>query len=398
VAFFLFMFFGIYGGMHAYFLVKVVRALRPAWYVRVPLAVFLVVMLFAPILLRMMERSGLEDTARVVAPWAYGWMAVLFWFDFLFLCTDLWNVGMFLAARLVPAARGLLCPPRAGFVVISGFVLVATVWSVIEAAHIRVDRTTVRTPLLEPGSRPIRMVQISDLHLGLIVGEDRLRDVVRLVEAERPDILVSTGDLMDASADHVEHLAPLLAAVEAPLGKFAVTGNHEYYAGLRDAIAFHEACGFRVLRAESVLVDGRLRIAGVDDRTGRWREGVARTDEDAALPPTEGREATVLLKHRPIVREASLGRFDLQLSGHIHGGQVFPFGVVVWWVNGLGTGRHDLADGSVLYVNRGTGTWGPPMRLFTPPEVTVVTIVPASEAGERAPGDGTTGDGADGGE
>ena len=129
-----------------------------------------------------------------------------------------------------------------------------------------------------------------------------------------------------------------------------------------------------MLRGGSVVVAGRLRLAGVDDPAGARTGDRHNTDEAAALSAEGPRLATILLKHRPDVSKAVLGRFDLQLSGHTHGGQIFPFWQFVRLFYPLRPGLHRLENGAALYVSRGAGTWGPPMRVLSPPEVTLITL------------------------
>jgi predicted MPP superfamily phosphohydrolase len=202
--------------------------------------------------------------------------------------------------------------------------------------------------------------------------------VLKLVEDARPDLFVSTGDLVDSPYENLREYAEQFARVQAPLGKFGIPGNHEYYVGLDEARRFHRAAGFQFLRGESVDVSDRLRIACADDPTGPFVQTSAMPDP---LPGGEeaNRPFVLLLKHRPAVRDDSLGRFDLQLSGHTHGGQIFPFNLFVGMVYRYDRGFFDLPKGSQLYVSRGTGTWGPPMRLGSPPEVTLITLEPAGE-------------------
>ncbi|MFO7900097.1 MAG: metallophosphoesterase, partial [Planctomycetota bacterium] len=172
-------------------------------------------------------------------------------------------------------------------------------------------------------------------------------------------------------------LAPLLASLDAPLGKYAVTGNHEFYTGIKQAEAFHQRAGFILLRGRSTLVDGRLWIGGVDDPAGLRRSGGdVHLNEGEALPGKHRWVASVLLKHRPLVDPRSVGRFDLQLSGHVHGGQIFPFVLFVAMTDSLLPGSHTF-DGSTVYVSRGAGTWGPPMRFLAPPAITVIDLAPA---------------------
>jgi predicted MPP superfamily phosphohydrolase len=222
----------------------------------------------------------------------------------------------------------------------------------------------------------VRIVQISDVHLGLLIREPRLARILEKVTAASPDIFISTGDLVDGQTDSLNGVGNLLREIKAPLGKYAVTGNHEFYAGLDRSLKFMKQAGFRVLRGEGTSVAGLINIAGVDDPVvkgyGRSREA----PEREILSGLPGDKFTLFLKHRPDVEKSAEGLFDLQLSGHAHKGQLFPFTFIVRLVFPQIAGLYDLSSGSHLYVSRGSGTWGPPIRFLAPPEVTVIDLVP----------------------
>jgi hypothetical protein len=141
------------------------------------------------------------------------------------------------------------------------------------------------------------------------------------------------------------------------------------------SLAFTQKSGFVVLRGSGVTVDGALNIAGVDDEAGKRSGLFKEVDEKDLLSGLPGDLFTILLKHRPVVNNNSLGHFDLQLSGHTHNGQIFPFGLVVklFYPNIAGMTR--LPEGGSVYSSRGSGTWGPPIRFLSPPEVTIFEIV-----------------------
>jgi len=268
-----------------------------------------------------------------------------------------------------------------------GVSVLAVAWGLGEASRGRVVRYVVGSDRLPPGTS-IRVVQISDLHLGMV--NDRAF-VARLCETLRglePHLLVSTGDLLDGPPEGLRDLAEALASVPHPLGAYAVLGNHEHYAGLEEAMEFHRACGMRILRDQWVPV-GPLRIVGVDDPG--YLSGPGRSREEAELwgsVPEDG-VFTLALKHRPTVHRCSAGRFQLMLCGHVHGGQIFPFTLLA-----LSAYRHSKGlkrlkgpfEGSLVYVSAGTGTWGAPVRLMAPPEVTVFQLVHRSSElrGEEA--------------
>ncbi len=372
-------FLSVYGGANAYLLWRVAAAFSlrgPAFWGALA---FTVLMAAGPVLVHNLDRWGMEGVGRLLAWPVYVWMAVLLWGVFLFAARDLWNLLARGAGLLLPAARAALIPAVPSALAIGGLILLATLWGLHEASAIRLETVTVRTPHLPPGSPPLRIAQISDLHLGMFVRERRLSQVLALVREAKPDLFVSTGDLVDAEPQMLDGRAGMLEAVTAPLGKFAVTGNHEYYNGLEGALDFHRRAGFTVLRQTAVTLPGGLVLSGVDDPAGKSEArqlGDSRTDEDAALPFGERNFPVVLLKHRPLVESRSLGRFDLQLSGHAHKGQIWPFRYLSALANPMLDGLYRLEGGSVLYTSRGTGTWGPPLRLFAPPEVTLILLTP----------------------
>ena len=266
-------------------------------------------------------------------------------------------------------------------------IAVLSLVSFFEEKRLDVRTVSLQTPRLPPGSPPLRVVQISDLHLGLTVGSREADRTVAVVRQLDPDVLVCTGDLVDATADRLTPLADGFASLRPRLGKYAVLGNHEYYAGLAESLGFLRAAGFRVLRGEIVDPSPLLRIAGVDDAVTDARETPeSPVQEDTLLPADRDRPFTVLLKHRPSTEPDAEGRFDLQLSGHTHGGQIFPFHVFVAPLYPRYRGLHNLRRGSALYVSCGTGSWGPPMRLLARREITLFVIEPGARAGSTGSG------------
>jgi predicted MPP superfamily phosphohydrolase len=372
MACFLLLFFAIYGAMNSFCYWSLASAFPHLGLFRLVLAAWLALMVLGPLLVNCLDKWRCVTAASVLGAVTYLWMAVVFWFVVMGLAASAWNLAVQGVALAAPSARHALLPPAATVSGILATCLVLLVLGLIEAQDIRLHRITLKVPNL---SRTVRLVQVSDLHLGLHTGPRRLAKTVELIREAAPDILVSTGDLVDGRLEHIEVMAAALADLRPPLGKFAVLGNHEFYNGVKMSLAFHEACGFRVLRGEWTSAGEALRIAGVDDPAGLALRQPCFDDEDAALPPART-IATLLLKHQPRAARGSLGRYDLQLSGHTHGGQIFPFHALTSLFYPLYRGRHDLAGGSRLYASLGAGTWGPPIRLFAPPEVTLFTLEP----------------------
>ncbi len=375
MALFITIFLAIYGGINFYFFSKIHAAYPGPWVFTALLAIFFIFAIAAPILVRVFERTGRVRLAWLAAAVGYSWMAILFWFCVLALLGDGWNLGMRCMAHFKPAATDLLLRPKPALALYGAVVLAAAGWGLIEAANIRLKEVRVRTPKLARGAAPVRIVQITDIHLSPILKERTLAKIIGLVNKAAPDILVCTGDLSDVPYEIGKTLAEMLATVQAPMGKFACLGNHEFYTGLQNSLTFHQTAGLKLLRGESVVA-GPVRIAGVDDPAGRQGSEPCCLDEPAALAGEDGMRPVVLLKHQPRIHPASAGRFDLQLSGHLHGGQIFPFNLVVYCFYPITPGLHRVAPGSDIYLSRGTGTWGPPMRLFAPAEVTLILLEP----------------------
>lgn len=213
----------------------------------------------------------------------------------------------------------------------------------------------------------------------MIVGEDRLRRILSEVKKADPDILVSTGDLVDGQIDNLEKLAEPFQKINPRYGKFAITGNHEFYAGLDQALSFAEKSGFRILRGEAVTAAGLVNIAGVDDPQVKTYGLFKGRSEKELLSELPHEKFTLLLKHRPLVDKNALGLFDLQLSGHVHKGQIFPFSIITGLYYPTQAGLAKLSSNSQLYVSRGSGTWGPPIRFLSPPEITVIDLIHENE-------------------
>lgn len=377
MALFLITFFLLYGIMHLYVYRKTRAALSLNTSQLVSLITWILLMVFAPFIIRYSERLGFELVAQLMSYVGYIWMGALFLFIAVSLLIDILRGMVYLAGKLLhqdltarmPSARRL-------FFISVIIVLFICGYGYFEAQNIRTEKITIETSRISDNINRLRIVQISDVHLGLIVREDRLRKIINVVEESKPDILVSTGDLVDGQINELNGFSDLLKEINPVYGKFAITGNHEFYAGLDQAIAFTEKAGFTLLRGKAVNINGIINIAGVDDRTAERYGFYSDSDEAKLLAGLDQGMFTLLLKHRPRINEDSKGLFDLQLSGHSHKGQIFPFSLITAMYFPVDSGFVNIQDRSSLYVSRGTGTWGPPIRFLSPPEVTVIDIVP----------------------
>lgn len=380
---FLISFLSIYTAMHGYVFYRLRGAFLPGRTAVLMLAVWLLFMILAPVLVRLSEHAGLERCALLIAWLGYVWMGFIFIFISTLVLFDTLRGACWLTEQLCSPAQSVFPGARISCFLALLLACAASAYACYEARSIRSERVLISSPKLPPGSPKIRVVQISDLHIGLLFQKERLERVLKVIREAQPDMIVSTGDLVDGKLNredilsYQDGLAAMLAGLPAPAGKYAVTGNHEAYAGLQQALAFTSAAGFRMLRNQSAALPGGMIISGVDDQVLLGTADDAQRTEKGVLDSVSGDTFRILLKHRPEIPAASDGRFDLQLSGHVHNGQIFPFNVLVRQRYPLPCGTTITGAGSRIHVSRGTGTWGPPMRLFAPPEVTVIDIVPA---------------------
>jgi predicted MPP superfamily phosphohydrolase len=374
VTLFLAVFFLLYGGMHLYAFLKAKAALSFGPGAGLILAAFMASMIAAPFLVRFLERSGMESSARTVAYVGYTWLGILFLFSSYLCVFDIYRIFIS-AGRLITHKdlSFLVLPVRTAFFLPLVVSLLTSLYGYFEAKNIRTEHREIKTAKIPAEVGRLRIVQISDVHLGLIVREERLKRILDIVKKADPDFFVVTGDLVDGDVCRLNGLSNMLRDINPRAGKYAITGNHEFYSGLEQAKCFIRDSGFTLLRGESV--SGIINIAGVDDPAGE-RLGLSRkVSEKDLLSGLPKEKFTLFLKHRPLIDSSAIGLFDLQLSGHIHKGQIFPFTILTWLYYPVLSGFVNVGNGSYLYESRGAGTWGPPIRVLAPPEVAVIDLV-----------------------
>jgi predicted MPP superfamily phosphohydrolase len=370
----------VMGSAHRYVWARLVRdAALPAPWARaatIALVVLFLLLMLGFVLVRSLPRAVTSPIMWI----AYTWLGALFFTVLALAVTDLARVltvrVQFGGAIEDPDRRQAIARMFAGAAAVLG-IGTSGAGMVGALAPVTVKRVRVALDRLKRPSYGMRLVQISDVHVGPTIGKQFIEDIVARVNALDPDAVVITGDLVDGSVEELaEHVAPL-ARLRAKHGVYFVTGNHEYYSGVDAWIAHLGTLGVRVLRNEHVRIGGEdgVDLAGIDDHSSAGFGNGHGPDLPRALAGRDPSRACVLLAHQPrgIELADELG-VDLQLSGHTHGGQMFPWSLAVRLQQPFVAGLHRLTHAQI-YVSRGTGYWGPPMRVGAPAEITEIELV-----------------------
>jgi predicted MPP superfamily phosphohydrolase len=373
---------GILAGIHCYIWMRLIRdpRLPPPWG-GIATAGLIALAVSLPVAL-ILGRSH-PELRRLLAWPAFIWMGLMFLLFCILVSTDAARGIASIGRRLL--AAGTVDEQRRTFFARSmaaSVSLLATCLGAISVrsalGSVRVRPVRVRLAKLPRAQDGLRIVQLTDIHVGPTIGRAFIEELVRQTNALAPDIVAITGDLVDGSVRDLRDAVAPLANLRARHGVFFVTGNHEYFSDATGWMNELGTLGIRVLRNERVTIGqggDAFDLAGIDDRSaGRFgglspEAGVAR-----ALAGRDPARELVLLAHQPrsLLDAAAFG-VGLQLSGHTHGGQVWPFGYLVRLNQPFVEGLHRFAE-SQIYVSRGTGYWGPPMRLGAPAEITHITL------------------------
>lgn len=248
------------------------------------------------------------------------------------------------------------------------FSLTYTAYGIWNAYHPQVKHITISIKNLPEEWKGKKVVQASDIHLGFIWGEAFFHGLIAKINAQKPEAVFLTGDLFDGTGDRFDYVASDLSKLTAPKGSYFVTGNHETYFGIEKSYALLKNSGVTILRDEMKNANG-LQIVGINYENKKVADTLAK------MPGYDKNGASILLYHEPArTDEAKASGIKLQLSGHTHAGQIFPYGFITsLYYSGLDYGLHKNGDYS-LYTSSGAGTWGPAMRVGTNSEIVVITL------------------------
>ncbi len=368
--------------------------LKRRW--KIAIALGIVVTIFTPVLTIILRRSGFDNPGRHLLTWA-GYLGVgflSFVFSYLVIRDLVWlpvAAVRKIKARISKSAaskEGTLSienPSRRGFLVQSmnyGILTAAAVstgYGVAEAKQTpQVKRVPIPIDHLPPELEDFRIVQITDIHVNPTFRRASVEEIVAVVNTLDADMVALTGDLVDGSVDQLGYDVAPLAQIRSKLGNFFVTGNHEYYSGVDQWIEEVRRLDYTVLLNEHQMItrgQARLLLAGVTDYRGGNFSPSHRSDPQKALNGAPPADVKILLAHQPKnIFAAARAGYDLQISGHTHGGQFFPWNLVVGFTQPYVSGLHTHQN-TQIYVSRGTGYWGPPVRMGSPSEITLIKLV-----------------------
>jgi predicted MPP superfamily phosphohydrolase len=369
-------------------------AFRRRW--KIAMAAGIVATLFAPVITIILRRSGFDNLGLHWLTWA-GYLGVgflSFVFSYVVIRDLVWlplaavkriKARMSKSTRRREQMQSIDSPARRGFLVNSmnyGILTAAaltTGFGVAEAKQTpQVKRVPVPIDNLPPDLAGFRIVQITDIHVNPTFRRSSVEEIVEVVNTLDADVVALTGDLVDGSVDQLGYDVAPLAQVQSVSGNFFVTGNHEYYSGVMEWIAEVRRLGFSVLLNEHQVIargKAKLLLAGVTDYRGGNFFASHRSDPRKALEGAPSVDVKILLAHQPknIFKAARAG-YDLQISGHTHGGQFFPWNLLVGFAQPYVYGLH-THENTQIYVSRGTGYWGPPVRVGSPSEITLIELV-----------------------
>jgi len=376
-----FIFFGVVFSVltliHFYIVRKGLSALPAVPEIRWAFGVVIAFVALSFIAGRMLERISISWFSSLLV-----WVGS-FWFGamvYLLLILLAWD-GLHLVLSLVPGGAvkmlDLVSLPRwalpAG---LAGIVAMLMILGYVNAMHPHVKELTIRIPKAGSGVSSLKVVMASDIHLGTIISHSRLKRIVDAVNSLEPDVILLPGDILDEDLGPVvrHNLGELLKTLRAKYGVYGATGNHEYIGGVEAACRYLQEHGIRMLRDSAITLPMGVTVVGREDRSIGQFSGKSRKSLAEIMKTVDPASPVILMDHQPAgLGEAAQAGIDLQISGHTHHGQLWPFNYIAQAVYECSWGYYQKGN-TQYYVSCGVGTWGPPMRTGHRPEIVLMTL------------------------
>lgn len=320
-----------------------------------------------------------ERTASsVVSEWVYRigafWLAFMFYFLVVLLLIDLVRVANYFF-HFLPVLSDTW-KLRMAFSVM-GFVSLIVIGGYINALTTRVKEIPLVIHKKVTGATELKILMASDIHLGALIGERQEMKLVRIINEQKPDLVLLCGDLVDGDIGPVlrKNLGKHLQEIRTPLGVYAIPGNHEYIGGIQNTLPYLKSINIRVLRDEVVTLPDGIQLVGRDDRDSRRMGGENNPhDLKVLMKDVDHSKPIIVMNHQPFhLEEAEEAGADLHLSGHTHNGQMWPFNYITQAIFEVSWGLK-VKGNTTFYVSSGFGSWGPPVRTGNTPEVVVFKI------------------------
>jgi len=326
---------------------------------------------------RVLERFWLGPPANFLVWTGSFWLGAMIYFVIILVIIDLVRLTN-MALPIIPSAW--LNNTEYTRLVLFGTVTTA-VFALILSAHIntwfpKVNRVEISLNGEKSEMPGVNIALVSDIHLGSLTPKNRISKMVSRINSLEPDIILLAGDILDEDVGPVIHrdLGSAIKNLSAPLGVYGVTGNHEYIGGVDEAAEYLTSHGIHLIRDSVIKINNSFYLAGREDLTIERFSGRTRKSAQELLKDTGDDLPVILLDHQPFrLEKAAAAGADLQLSGHTHHGQLWPFNFITRAVYTISSGFGEV-DGMKVYVSSGIGTWGPPMRLGTRPEIVKIRV------------------------
>ena len=367
----------VYGLINFYVMLRGWELLSFHPSVRVWALIAAVILAASFILGRILERIRLTWFSTMLVWLGSFWLAGMTYFLIIALGIDLLRLSNYVVPWFPSFVTGDSVNARNWLGIIVAIVVLLTV----VLGHFNAIRPRIRTLNLAvdktvPEAASLSIVAVSDIHLGTIIGKTRLRKIVAIINSLNPDLVLFPGDVFDEDIGPVikDNLGETLRTVQSKFGVFAITGNHEYIGGEKAACQYLSDHGITVLRDASVRIDDVCTVVGREDISARQFGGANRKPLEELMKDVDHRLPVILMDHQPFhLEEAERNGVDLQLSGHTHHGQLWPFNYVSQRIFEVSWG-YKLKGKSHIYVSCGVGTWGPPVRTGNSPEIVHIKL------------------------
>jgi uncharacterized protein len=366
----------IYGLANVYICIRGWQTLPPSASFRIPyLAIFLIFSL-SYIAGRVLERFTICVPSTCLIWLGSIWFGLMLYLFLGVVLCDLLRLVNWLAG-IVPADSERYVRARqvaAAAVILAAIVAVTAGY--LNTLSPRITRLSVAVPKNAGARSELNIALVSDIHLGIIIRNSRLQKMVDMVHVIRPDVVLLCGDIVDEDLAPVieNNLGELLRSIRSRYGTYAVTGNHEYIGGVNEACRYLADHGVKMLRDEAVLIDGSFYLVGREDRSRKQFTGAGRKPLASILSGVDRTLPVILMDHQPLrLSSAAEHGVDLQVSGHTHHGQLWPANIITGLIYEVSHGFKQIGRTS-YYVSCGFGTWGPPARLGSRPEVVHIHV------------------------